>query len=546
MKILLTFALCLISDGGASKEVTGYSGGGVLIKCKYDAEFIQNKKYFCKRSSLGCSDQIKTEAKNEWIKSGRFSLFDDTKSAEFRVMIRELTVQDTGMYQCGVDISLSNDIYILVELKVKKGSLISREVSAYAGGGVNIKCRYEAEYKDKPKSFCKIGTHQWCFNRTATKLYSEWSHDGRFSIHDNRGAGFFRVFIRQLITEDTGTYACAVAVSDEIETRTVVKLNVTEDLSYKKSIIETIHVGGDLSVSCKYPESLRNDPKFLCKRLQTAACPHKTSVKENGKDVNMGKFSLYDDSAKQTLNMTMKNVTQQDSGEYWCGAEVALKSDHVYKVYFTQINLTVTATPSKPTKRSVVSLSSSSSSSSWPTPTFAPTGLSPVSIVITVLVNLLIGLLIGSICLFVTFRIKRKIRGSTPSLVRNSVPGSGNSHGDFKDTKALSASETGTSTGYSTAQLPTSPSDPSQTVYANPLLSTSPCDSANTASAAQLPTSLSDFSVSAVEKSADLTYATVNFHTNATSSDNAAPKIKFKKEEESCEYATVSHGNSYG
>ncbi|KAK3556675.1 hypothetical protein QTP70_012834 [Hemibagrus guttatus] len=35
MKILLFFTLCLISDGGASKKVTGYSGGGVLIKCKY-------------------------------------------------------------------------------------------------------------------------------------------------------------------------------------------------------------------------------------------------------------------------------------------------------------------------------------------------------------------------------------------------------------------------------------------------------------------------------------------------------------------------------
>ncbi|KAK3505751.1 hypothetical protein QTP70_021368, partial [Hemibagrus guttatus] len=33
MKILLFFTLCLISDGGVSKKVTGYSGGGVLIKC---------------------------------------------------------------------------------------------------------------------------------------------------------------------------------------------------------------------------------------------------------------------------------------------------------------------------------------------------------------------------------------------------------------------------------------------------------------------------------------------------------------------------------
>ncbi|XP_053088047.1 CMRF35-like molecule 9 [Pangasianodon hypophthalmus] len=121
MKILLIFTLCLIADGGASKEVTGYAGGGVLIKCEYSAEYTENLKYFCKGSGLGCNYQINTGAKNMWINSGRFSLFDDTKSAEFWVMIRELTVQDTGTYQCGVYRGLVLDIFTPVELKVKKG-----------------------------------------------------------------------------------------------------------------------------------------------------------------------------------------------------------------------------------------------------------------------------------------------------------------------------------------------------------------------------------------------------------------------------------------
>ncbi|KAK3556781.1 hypothetical protein QTP70_018414, partial [Hemibagrus guttatus] len=125
-------------------------------------------------------------------------------------------------------------------------SLGSREVTTYAGGGINIKCRYEDEYKDKTKSFCKIRTNQLCLNQIQTKQISEWSHDGRFSIHDNRRAGFFSVFIRELITEDTGSYGCGVVVSDELEIYTVVKLNVREDLSYEKSISETVHVGGDL------------------------------------------------------------------------------------------------------------------------------------------------------------------------------------------------------------------------------------------------------------------------------------------------------------
>ncbi|XP_046708228.1 polymeric immunoglobulin receptor-like isoform X2 [Silurus meridionalis] len=232
--VIIIFTFCLISDGGASKEVTGYLGGEVLIKCKYNTEYTQNPKYFCKGSSPGCSDLIKTGDKNMWVNSGQFSLFDDTKSAEISVMIRELTVEDTGMYQCGVDISLGNDIYTTVELKVK------------------------------------------------------------------------------------------------------------EDLSYEKSISKTVHVGGDLNISCKYPQFHRDQAKFLCKRLQPAACVYNESVTESRKDVNVGKFSLYDDRTEQILTVSIRNVTEQDSGEYWCGAEAAWTSDHGYKVYFTRIRLTVT------------------------------------------------------------------------------------------------------------------------------------------------------------------------------------------------------------
>ncbi|XP_046710755.1 polymeric immunoglobulin receptor-like isoform X2 [Silurus meridionalis] len=343
MKILLLiFTLCLISDVGASEEVTGYIGGGVLINCKYDTEYIKNTKSFCKVASLVCSDQIKTEAKNMWVTSGRFSVFDDTKSAEFWVMIRELTVEDTGTYRCGDYPSAWMKMYTQVELKIKKGSSKSREVTAYAGTRSNIKCRYEDQYKNKPKSFWKIRTDQWSIKHIKTEPHSEWSHDGRFSIHDNRSAGFFSVFIRELIIEDTGTYACAVAASDRIEIYTVVQLNVTEDVSFEKTLSVTAHVGEDVTIRCTYPESHRNDDKFLCKRPKTSACLYTATIKESKKYRSVGKFSLYDDREKHVFTVSLKDVTKQDSGEYWCGAEVAWKKDHGYKVYFTHVNLTVT------------------------------------------------------------------------------------------------------------------------------------------------------------------------------------------------------------
>ncbi|XP_060723450.1 polymeric immunoglobulin receptor-like isoform X3 [Tachysurus vachellii] len=353
MKILLIFTFYLISDGGSSKAVIGYSGGGILIKCKYDTAYRYNKKYFCKGSMSACSDQIKTGNRNQWVNSGRFSLFDDTKSSEFLVMIRELTVQDNGTYHCGVDRTLVRDIYTSVELKVK------------------------------------------------------------------------------------------------------------EDLSYEKSIRKTVHAGEDFTVSCKYPQSLKSYQRFLCKRLPMAAYSYNIYLKES------------------ILNMTMKNVNEQDSGEYWCGADVAWTSDHGYKVYFTKIDLTVT--------------------------------------------------------------------GNSASHDRHFVPGSENSHEDFKDTRGLFASEEGTSTDCSAVQLPTSPFDPAQAVYLNIMLPTSPCDSGCTVTLAQFPTDLPDSSISAVEKPEESQiYTTVRFHTNATGSDDVAQKIKFKKEERSCEYASVSHGNSYG
>ncbi|KAF5882399.1 polymeric immunoglobulin receptor-like isoform X4, partial [Clarias magur] len=234
MKILLIFTLCLISDGEDSKTVTGYSGGGVLIKCKYHTGYTQNKKYFCKNSTSGCSDQMKINAKDRWVSPGRFSLYDDTRSAEFRVMMRKLTVQDTGTYHCGVD---------------------------------------------------EIGK-------------------------DNS---------------------------------TRVQLKVIEDLSHERFISKTVHVGGDLNISCKYPESLRSNPKFLCNTsLHESVSFYKESVKESMKYVNMGKFSLYDDGERRILTVSIRNVTERDAGEYWCGAEAAWESDQGYKVYFTQIILTVT------------------------------------------------------------------------------------------------------------------------------------------------------------------------------------------------------------
>ncbi|XP_060774472.1 CMRF35-like molecule 6 [Neoarius graeffei] len=290
--------------------------------------------------------------------------------------------------------------------------------------------------------------------------------------------------IRELTVQDTGTYQCGVDRPAATDIYTAVELKVKEDLSYEKSISKTVHVGGDLNISCKYPGSLRSDAKFLCRKtLQQAACFYKGSVKESRKYVNEGKFSLYDDRAKQIFNVSIRNVTEQDSGEYWCGAEGAGTSDHGYKVYFTQINLRApdprvpvsTLKPKQPSSSSSSSSppsSSSSSSSSSPPQSVSLPGF-PASTVIPVFIILLL-FLIGISFVFVIVQRRRKMRVAVCE------------YEEIKDTERLSASDAGTFTDFSSVQLPTISSDP-QTIYTNTEIPTSRCDSL-VYSTVQLPT----------------------------------------------------------
>ncbi|XP_067261125.1 CMRF35-like molecule 8 isoform X2 [Chanodichthys erythropterus] len=103
MKIILTFTLLMIPGVMNSNVVTGYSGGEVTITCKYDSGYTTSEKYFCEGQWLSCTDYIRTDAKNRWVNSGRFSLYDNTISAVFTVKIRDLNVWDSGTYYCGVD-----------------------------------------------------------------------------------------------------------------------------------------------------------------------------------------------------------------------------------------------------------------------------------------------------------------------------------------------------------------------------------------------------------------------------------------------------------
>uniref|UniRef100_A0AAR2M4B5 Ig-like domain-containing protein n=1 Tax=Pygocentrus nattereri TaxID=42514 RepID=A0AAR2M4B5_PYGNA len=200
----------LLVGGGESERVMGYSGGGVLIKCRYETQYTSNPKYLCKGSwpGLTCTDQFKTGVKNKWINSGRFSLFDDTSAAQFWVMIREFTVEDSGTYNCAVDKDLAIDVYTPVELKVEEGeSLTTLHLFIilhlqHHQHQLHIKSRNHVPYSPVNKHILILTVLL-----QTLKESRRWINDGKLYLHDD-GKQTFTVIINSLTEGDSGEYWC--------------------------------------------------------------------------------------------------------------------------------------------------------------------------------------------------------------------------------------------------------------------------------------------------------------------------------------------------
>uniref|UniRef100_A0A8C2H0N1 Ig-like domain-containing protein n=1 Tax=Cyprinus carpio TaxID=7962 RepID=A0A8C2H0N1_CYPCA len=335
MKIIWTFTLLMIPGVLSSISVTGYSGGGVSITCRYDRGYTDNKKYFCKGQNPGCSDLIKTEEKDKWVDSGRFSLYDDTRAAVFTVTIRDLSEQDSGTYRCAVDKS-GIDFYTEVNLNVVAGQQI-RTMTGYSEGNIIMNFKYEMQQKNLLIDVCNTEALQ-CFTLINTDRAAEWTHDGRFSVHDDRSKGFLHVFIRDLNVKDSGEYKIIVTVSEDYSFFSEFYLDIKKADCCQKSISLSAAAGGSVNISCRYPQSHSADVKFVCRRSGSDLCAEETSVKESRRWSAEGQMQLYDDREQQLLTGIISHVTQQHSAEYWCGVQ----SDQGHKSFITRVLVSVT------------------------------------------------------------------------------------------------------------------------------------------------------------------------------------------------------------
>ncbi|XP_045045921.2 CMRF35-like molecule 9 isoform X2 [Desmodus rotundus] len=124
MRPLVLLWGCLVLPGCGAlmgpEKIRGLEGDTVSLQCTYGEKLRNHQKYWCRKTGTlftRCSDIIYTKADGQESRRGRVSIQDSPQELRFNVTLRELTLEDSGQYWCGVKI-LGFDETLLVTLIV--------------------------------------------------------------------------------------------------------------------------------------------------------------------------------------------------------------------------------------------------------------------------------------------------------------------------------------------------------------------------------------------------------------------------------------------
>ncbi|KAG9262825.1 hypothetical protein AMEX_G24731, partial [Astyanax mexicanus] len=180
-------------------DVIGSSGGSVIIYCTIPKNRGYNG-YFCKESAQ-CVFLESDKTPNSWDHKGRVSV--DEISGFLTVIYRDLSLEDTGVYQCGE----TGERHETLNLNVKSDKCCSglKTVTCNLGETVTISCSYPEEFKEKSKFISRLNGLD--FTEIA---HTSDPSTGRFSISEDRMSRVVSMRISDVREGDEGVYYCGV------------------------------------------------------------------------------------------------------------------------------------------------------------------------------------------------------------------------------------------------------------------------------------------------------------------------------------------------
>ncbi|KAL1281402.1 hypothetical protein QQF64_000205 [Cirrhinus molitorella] len=330
MKILLIFfTFYLISGAVRCFDVTGYSGGSVIVDTG-KIWFSDSAKHMAKLPEWRTIINDKTYDK--WINYGNFTLFQNNEG-NLMIFIRNLNKHDAGgywigaLYKWGIDMTLN----------VEEDSCcnVSKRVMVNIGETAHFSCEYSQNHINDLRIIFKEEKD------SIETIYSTWNKEGRFSISDEKYKNVFSVSITAVTPDDGGVYLCGVWINKH---------------SYSYSIITTVHLnisippvvrheGESAEIICPYDSIYKSKPKSLCKgKCSTRDRNTLSETVREEKETKTDRLTLNDNVTASVFTGTITGLTAEDAGKYWCA--VTLERDlnylytHLMVIMNEELNLT--------------------------------------------------------------------------------------------------------------------------------------------------------------------------------------------------------------
>ncbi|XP_036413672.1 polymeric immunoglobulin receptor-like [Colossoma macropomum] len=223
-------------------------------------------------------------------------------------------------------------ILLIITLHLISGGAAGIDVIGFLGGRVSITCTHN-NYGWERNFFCKMKTEAECgtISVTESEQCNTWIHKDRFDLHDNCQTALI-VTIRQLSSEDAGTYQCG----DGRRWNHKFNLQMIRDSCCLGSKTVAGYLGETVTISCSYPEQFENHTKYLYK-----LDGHYIPIMIDTTETQRGRFSISEDRSSKVVSVRISDVSEDDGGVYFCAVSVGGQSVSYYS-YYTETQLQVT------------------------------------------------------------------------------------------------------------------------------------------------------------------------------------------------------------